>query len=106
MEINGNKLMINNNEVCFEFDIQQAIEFDNIIVVRFGGEEAENNVIAVEKNGREIWKINDILKINQAGNFMEIEKVSDSVLGAYYIWGIYFEIDIEHRKVIKKEYTR
>ena len=37
---------------------------------------------------------------------MEIEKVSDSVLGAYYIWGIYFEIDIEHRKVIKKEYTR
>lgn len=106
IKINDNILLLDNNQICFEFNIQQIIVFENTIVVRIGSEENENNVIALDMNGHEIWKINDILKINQVGNFMELEKVSEKVLGAYYIWGIYFEIDIEQKKVINKEYTR
>lgn len=101
-----NLLTINDKEISLNHPIKQLIVFGNYVVILLEDEEMPNNIMAFNYEGIELWKINDILKIENPGNFTEIEKVSESVLGVYYVWGIYYEIDINTRETIKKEYTR
>lgn len=101
-----NILIINDNKIELEYSIKQALVFDDTIIVLSDNEEISNNIIAYNEQGTELWRINDILKIEEIGNFTEIEKVSDNVMGAYYVWGIYFEIDIKRLIVLKKEYIK
>lgn len=101
-----NLLTINDKEISLDYPIKQLIVYGNYFVILLDDEEMPNNIMAFNNDGIELWKINDILKIENPGNFTEIEKVSESVLGVYYVWGIYYEIDINTKETIKKEYTR
>lgn len=99
-------LLINDKEVRFEYPIRQLIKFDMCIVILLDDEELPNNIVAYDYHGIILWKINDILKIENPGNFTEIKKVSNNILGIYYVWGIYYEVDMNTKEILKKEYTR
>ena len=64
MLVNGKYLQINEISVELEYTMQKYIEYDNQVVVLMYDEViVGNNVLCFDKKGKELWKINDILKI-------------------------------------------
>ncbi len=79
---------------------------DSIRQVVFGTVIAErdpmypNNVVAVDSNGDELWKINDILKIEKPSANTVIKKKSEKILAVLSSVGMVYEINIEQMKVV------
>ncbi|MDE7253467.1 MAG: hypothetical protein K2O32_11065 [Acetatifactor sp.] len=59
-----------------------------------------NNVVAVDSNGDELWKINDILKIEKPSANTVIKKKSEKILAVLSSVGMVYEINIEQMKVV------
>lgn len=57
--------------------------------------------MAVNSNGHTIWKINDILKIEQPSGNSVIKKIDGKTLCVISTIGMLYEIDIENRIIIK-----
>lgn len=84
-------------------EIKQTISFDNmnILLLLDGNKVFANNVVAVNSNGDIIWKINDILKIEQPSGNSVIKKIDKRTLGVISTIGVLYEIDIENRIIVK-----
>ena len=65
-----------------------------------------NNIVAFDKKGKEIWRINDILKFDKILEFTDIKKVDDNTMEAYYSPDMIFTVNVSRRKLMKTEYIR
>lgn len=65
-----------------------------------------SNVICFDKQGRELWRINDILKLNKPTGNVDIAQESVDVLLVYSVLGMVFKIDIEKEELIEKTFLR
>lgn len=83
--------------------IKQKIRFDNmdILLLLDNNKVFANNVVAVNSNGDIIWKINDILKIEQPSGNSVIKKTDERTLCVISTIGVLYEIDIENRIIVK-----
>ncbi|PCR89172.1 hypothetical protein [Natrinema ejinorense] len=60
LSIEDNKLTSDSNEITFDYEIEDVIECDSVIVVRLGipPDEAHNrNVVGIDKTGARRWTI-------------------------------------------------
>lgn len=107
MIVNSKTLQINEREIELEYTIQKCIEYDNQIVVLIYDEVIiANNVICFDKQGRELWRINDILNIKRPTGNVDIIKESTNVLLVYSVLGMGFRIDVEKKEIIEKSFLR
>lgn len=107
MIIDSKKLVIDEAEVELDHTIQKYIEYDNQIVILMYDETIiANNVLCFDKQGKELWKINDILNIARPTGNVDIVKESDNILAVYSVIDIVFRIDIKKKILIEKEYLR
>ena len=66
MIVNGKSLQVNETEMELEYTIQKYIEYDNqVIILMYDEAVIANNVLCFDKQGKELWKINDILNITR-----------------------------------------
>ena len=107
LKINQSKLFINENEYDFGISIKTALEYDDIYVILLGDNELfANNVLAIDSFGRTLWKINDILKIENPPANTVIKKNGETILAVLSSIGMLYEIDIKTKKLIKSTIMR
>lgn len=95
------EIIINNRKIVFSDKIKTIIEFNNLVIVLLLDKQYKpNNVIAYNENGNKEWEINEILMIKNPSGFDEIERKTDTILSAYCITGISYDIDIENKKMV------
>lgn len=105
MIVNGKSLQVNETEIELEYTIQKYIEYDNQIIILIYDEAViANNVLCFDKQGKELWKINDILNITRPTGNVDIIKESDNILAVYSVLGVVYKIDIEKKMLIEKIY--
>ena len=106
-QVSEKELEVNGVKLCYETSIKKIIEYEDFFLVLLRErKEIPNNVIAYDYSGKEIWRINDIVKAKIPRGYYDIEKLSDHVLRASYELGIVYEIDYMTRSVIKETYMR
>ncbi len=107
MIVNGKSLQVNETEIELEYTIQKYIEYDNqVIILMYDEAVIANNVLCFDKQGKELWKINDILNITRPTGNVDIIKESDNILTVYSVLGVVYKIDIEKKMLIEKIYLR
>lgn len=107
MIVNGKSLQVNEAEIELEYTIQKYIEYDNqVIILMYDEAVIANNVLCFDKQGKELWKINDILNITRPTGNVDIIKESDNILAVYSVLGVVYKIDIEKKMLIEKIYLR
>lgn len=107
MTVNNKTIQINEIEIEVEYTIQKCIEYDNQIVILMYDEVIiANNVLCFNKQGKELWRINDILNITRPTGNVDIIKESDNILAVYSVLGMVFKIDIEKKELIEKIFLR
>lgn len=95
------EIKINNKRIVFTDRIKTILEFNNLVIILLLDKQYKpNNIVAYNNNGNKVWEINDILRIKKPSGFDEIEKKTDTILSAYCITGILYDIDIENKKII------
>ncbi len=107
MIVNGKSLQVNETEMELEYTIQKYIEYDNqVIILMYDEAVIANNVLCFDKQGKELWKINDILNITRPTGNHDIIKECDNILAVYSVLGVVYKIDIEKKMLIEKIYLR
>lgn len=107
MIVNGKSLQVNETEIELEYTIRKYIEYDNqVIILMYDEAVIANNVLCFNKQGKELWKINDILNITRPTGNVDIIKESDNILAVYSVLGVVYKIDIEKKMLIEKIYLR
>ena len=105
--VNGKIFQVNETEIELEYTIQKCIEYDNKIVILMYDEAIiANNVLCFDNQGKELWKINDILNITRPTGNVDIIKESNNILVVHSVLGMVFKIDIEKKELIEKIYLR
>ena len=106
-QLDNKSIEVNGKMIQFDINISQVVEYKDFFVVLIRErKEIPNNVIAYNYWGKEIWKINDIVQAKVSRGYDEIEKKDDNILVAHYELGIIFEIDVNKRQVVQKNYLR
>ncbi len=107
MIVNNKTLKINEKEIELEYTIRKYIEYDNyIVILMYGDAVIANNVLCFDKQGTELWRINDILNIKKPTGNVDIRKENVNILLVYSALGIVFKIDIEKKELIEKIFLR
>lgn len=90
-----------------EYPIRKKIEFSSqIVVLIYDKAIIANNVISYDKQGNELWRINDILNLKRPTGNVDIKKDDESTLDVYSALGILFRIDIEKKQLIEKQFLK
>lgn len=106
-QISEKELEVNGKKISFAICIKKIIEYEKIFIILVRErKEIPNNIIAYDYNGNEIWKINDIVKAKISRGYDNMEKISETLLRAYYELGIIYEINLETKVVINETYMR
>ena len=63
-------------------------------------------IIELERELLHLGISNDIVQAKIPRGYDQIEKKSDNILTAHYELGIIFEIDVNKREVVQKNYLR
>ncbi|MFH0386025.1 hypothetical protein ACHBHM_11220 [Streptococcus sp. A18] len=88
-------------------NIKKKIEFDTLTVVLIGSEVVEpDNVLAFNKDGKLLWKINDILKIKNPTGMIDIVKKTNAILSVVSDLSIQYDIELSRLKIVDKFYLR
>lgn len=88
-------------------NIKKIIEFDTLTVVLIGSEVVEpDNVLAFNKDGKLLWKINDILKIKNPTGMIDIVKKTNAILSVVSDLSIQYDIELSRLKIVDKFYLR
>ena len=105
--MNNKTLVIGEQRIELEYEIRKKIEFENqIVVLMYDKTIIANNVISFNKQGKELWRINDILKIKRPTGNVDIEKEDETTLMVCSSLGMKFKIDIENKILLEKLFSR
>ncbi len=95
------EIIINNKKITFPEKIKTIVEMSNMVIVLYLGKQyIPNNIVAYNSSGCKLWEINEILKIRNPSGFDEIEMKTNTILSAYCITGILYEIDVEKKNLV------
>lgn len=101
-EFKRNILTIDGNQIDCVYSIKNVLKFNEVYIVLLMDEKVfPNNVIAIDGTGKELWKINDILNIEEPCGNTAIKKINDITFAVVSSVGMMYEIDILERKVNK-----
>ena len=104
---NGKVLIVEGKDVELEYTIRKILEYSaQVIVLVYDSVIIPNNIISFDKNGNELWKINDILEIQRPTGNVDIQKEDEGILLVYSSLGMIFRIDIQKKKLIDKQFLR
>lgn len=106
--MNDDKIIkIGTKSIEMEYSIRKKVEYaSQIIILIYDKAIIANNVISYDKQGNEIWRINDILNIKRPTGNVDIQKEDESTLIVFSSLGMIFRIDIEKRQLIEKQFRR
>ena len=106
-EFKKNILTIHGNQIDCVYNIKNVLEFNGIYVLLLIEEKVfPDNVMAIDKTGKELWKINDILNIDEPCGNSVIKKINDITFAVISSVGMIYEIDIIEKKVNKSMIMR
>ena len=106
-QIGEKEIEVNGVTISYDISIKKILEYSNFFIVLIRErKEIPNNIIAYDYSGKEIWRINDIVKIKIPRGYYDMEKMSEYILKAYYELGIIHEIDLKTMSVTKEIYIR
>ena len=107
MIVNNKTLQINGKENQLEYAIRKCIEYDNyIVILMYDDAVIANNVLCFDKQGRELWRISDILNIKKPTGNVDIMKENANILLVHSVLDIVYKIDIEKKELIEKIFLR
>ena len=107
MIVNNKTLQINGKENQLEYAIRKRIEYDNyIVILMYDDAVIANNVLCFDKQGMELWRINDILNIKKPTGNVDIMKKNANILLVHSVLDIVYKIDIEKKELIEKIFLR
>lgn len=106
-KISEKEIEINGFCICYNTSIKKIIRFKTFFVILIReSKEIPNNIIAYDYCGKEIWKINDIVKAKKSRGYYDMEKMSEQILKVQYELGIIYEINTVTMSIIKEIYMR
>jgi len=98
-------LKVGDKQVEFLEEVKEVLRYNNLVVVLYRKDkELPNNIIFFDLCGNELYKTNDIVQAKIPRGFDYIEKKDDSILIAECEIGIIYEIDLEKKEVLNKEF--
>lgn len=106
--MNDDKIInIGTKSIEMEYSIRKKVDFDSqIVILIYDKAIIANNVISYDKQGNELWRINDILNIKRPTGNVDIQKEDESTLIVCSSLGMIFRIDIEKKQLIEKQFLR
>lgn len=103
MSEDKNVLAIGGKNIRLDNRIREKLEFRNqIVIIMYDKTIVANNVVCFDKQGNELWRINDILNIRKPIGYVKIEKEDDYILSVYSSLGIVYRIDVANRFVLER----
>lgn len=107
LEVNGNILTIGSKTIELEHSVKKVLKYnDAVVVLIYDNTIISNNVIAFNYEGKQLWKINDIINVKKPTGNVDIKKEAENILSVYSDLSILFEIDINKRELVNKIYLR
>ncbi len=98
-------LKVGDKQVEFLEEVKDVLRYNNLVVVLCRKDkELPNNIFFFDLCGNELYKINDIVQAKIPRGFDYIEKKDDSILIAECEIGIIYEIDLDKKEVLNKEF--
>jgi hypothetical protein len=96
----GNSLIIGNTEIKFEEEIQEALEYDGMIVVLFeysglSPEYKNQNIVGIDDDGNRLWKIDSSPRATQRDNPYTGVGIVDNNVIAHTWQGMAVLIDLD-----------
>ena len=74
-QLDDRSIEINDEIIQFDINIRQIVEYRDFFVLLLREKrEVPNNIIAYDYSGKEIWRINDIVRAKIPRGYDEIEK--------------------------------
>lgn len=107
INVKGKFLNIGEKNIEFKYTIRKIIEYSNqVVVLIYDDTIIANNVIVFDKEGNELWKINDVLNIKRPTGNVDIQKETEEILVVHSSLGMVFKIDIEKKELCEKQFLR
>lgn len=107
INVNGKFLNIAEKRIKLEYTIRKIIEYSNqVVVLIYDDAIIENNVIVFDKEGNELWKINDVLNIKRPTGNVDIQRETEKILVVHSSLEMVFKIDIEKKQLSEKQFLR
>lgn len=107
INVNGRYLTIKEKKIELEHNIKKILQYtDQTIVLVYDNAITANNVVSLDSEGNIIWKINDILNINNPTGNVDIQKEGKKILKVYSSLGIMYRIDVQKRELIEKRFLK
>ena len=104
---NNKILCLEGKKIELEYTIRKIVEYTNqVIVLMYDDVIIANNVFSFDKEGNELWQINDILNIKRPTGNVDIQKEKENVLKVYSSLGMIFRIDVEKKELIEKIFSK
>lgn len=106
--MNDDKIInIGTRSIVMEYSIRKRVDYDSqIVVLIYDNAIIANNVISYDKQGNELWRINDILNVKRPTGNVDIQKEDESILIVCSTLGIIYRIDVDQRRLIEKQFLR
>lgn len=108
--IEENTVLIDGSRIEFGNPIAEVVEFPGSVIVRLEltGDvppEMQRNVIAVDTNGEERWRIQKNPGFDRHTPYSNIRKKGEQ-LWAYHPTGMDYRIDVDSGAIVDKEFKR
>jgi hypothetical protein len=110
--INKNILIVNDNSVCFDFDIREVKVLDKLIIVLLSipfDVNFLNNVYAVDMNGKLVWQIQDVRDLYPKNKVLPYEHIrinENNQIVVVNFYGIAYTVNPLSGKIIGRSFTK
>ena len=88
-------------------DVRSVLEFSEYcIVLLMDNDIPDNNVVAIDYKGNELWNISQLVKLPYSEAFISLSKESDTSFSVVSYNGVKFVIDILTNQILSKNITK
>lgn len=107
IEIIDNLIKINEKEIKFKNNVNKVLEFGSIFVVLLMEEcIPDNNIVAINKEGINLWNISDIIQLSYDETYISLSKESSTEASVISYNGVKTVFDVFTQKIVDKQITK
>lgn len=107
IEIIDNLIKINEKQIKFKNNVDKVLEFGSIFVVLLMEDDIpDNNIMAVNKKGTNLWNISDIIRLPYDEAYISLSKESSTEASVISYNGVKTVFDVFTQKIVNKQITK
>lgn len=107
VSIEKNKVNINGMEIFFGSNVDTVLEFPKYCIVLLMDDNIpDNNVEAIDYNGKKVWNISQIINFKYPESYISLSKEAENKFSVVTYNGVKFTIDVGTNQILNKSVTK